>query len=140
MMQKKQGKEFKLIFKTKHVSNPDAIFLSCLDNTTDTDHIGLQMAVQGAKIYGKSGNLDLVYSEEDVIEFEFNISKDTELVPMVMGYEDGVPSRPLVYDDSFDFKQSDTKEIVLGSPDCDLFIYRLKVYNTSLTAKLRIAH
>lgn len=127
------GKEFKLIFKTKNVANPDAFFLSCLDNTTDRDHVGIKMGVHNAYIYGSSGNLELAYSEEDIIEFEFNISKHTEKVPMVMGYEDGVPSRPMVYDDTYSFKQNTPKELVFGSTDCDLYIYRFKVYNTSLT-------
>lgn len=131
---KVSGKEFKLIFKTKNISNPDAVFLSCIDNTTDKDHIGISMGVHNANIYGKNGNLELAYSEEDTIEFEFNISKDTEAVPMVMGYEDGVPSRPMVYDGTYSFKQNNPKIITLGSPDCDLYIYRFKVYNTSLSA------
>lgn len=128
------GKEFKLIFKTKHITNPEAIFLSCIDNKTAQDHIGIEMGAHQANIYGQSGNLELAYSEEDIIEFEFNISKNTEAVPMVMGYEDGVPSRPMVYDGTYNFRQSSPKEITLGSPDCDLLIYRFKVYNTSLTA------
>ena len=130
---KKYGKEFKLVFKTKNVANPDAVFLSCLDNTTDRDHVGIKMGVHTASIYGKNDNLDLAYSEEDIIEFEFNISKDTEKIPMVMGYEDGVPSRPMVYTSTYSFEQETPKEITLGSPDCDLYIYRFKVYNTSLT-------
>ena len=131
---KVSGKEFKIIFKTKNVSNPEAIFVSCLDNTTSKDHIGLAMGIHTANIYGKNGNLELAYSEDDVIELEFNISKDTEAVPMVMGYEDGVPSRPMVYDSTYSFKQNTPKEITLGSPDCDVYIYRLKAYNTSLSA------
>lgn len=131
---KVSGKEVKLVFKTKNVSNPDAIFLSCVDNTTAKDHIGLTMGVHAAHVYGKNGNLELAYSEEDAIEFEFNISRDTEAVPMVMGYEDGVPSRPMVYDSTYSFKQNTPKAITLGSPDCDLYIYRFKVYNTSLSA------
>ena len=130
---KKLGKEFKLVFKTKNVANPDAVFLSCVDNTTDKNHIGIKMGVQGAYVYGQNGSLDLAYSEEDVIEFEFNISKDSEKVPMVMGYEDGVPSRPMVYSSAYNFKQRNPKDIVIGSPDCDVYIYRFKVYNTSLT-------
>ena len=129
----KNGKEFKLIFKTSNVANPDAVFLTCVDNTTAKDHIGISMGVHTATIYAKSGSLDLAYSEDDVIEFEFNISANTEKVPMVMGYEDGVPSRPMVYDDSYSFTQNTTKDIVIGSPDCDVYVYRLKVYNTSLS-------
>ena len=104
-----------------------------MDNTTGTDHIGIQMDVHEAFIYGQAGKLDLSYSEEDIIEFEFNISKNTEAIPMVMGYEDGVSTRPMVYDDSHNFTQNTPKVISLGSHDCDLHIYRFKVYNTSLT-------
>lgn len=130
---KKNGKEFKLVFKTTNVAKPDATFLSCMDNTTDTDHIGISMSVHETLIYGQAGNLQLPYSEEDIIEFEFNISKNTESVPMVMGYEDGVSTRPMVYDDTYNFTQNTPKIISLGSEDCDLHIYRFKVYNTSLT-------
>ena len=132
---KKNGKEMKLVFKTTNVAEPNATFLTCMDNTTETDHIGIQMNVQEASIYGQAGKLELAYSEEDIIEFEFNISKNTEAIPMVMGYEDGVSTRPMVYDDSYNFTQNTPKIIQLGSPDCDLHIYRFKVYNSSLTDK-----
>lgn len=130
---KKNGKEMKLVFKTTNVAKPDTTFLSCMDNTTGADHIGIQMNVHEAYIYGQAGKLDLAYSEEDIIEFEFNISKNTEAIPMVMGYEDGVSTRPMVYDDSYNFTQNTPKNISLGSEYCDLHIYRFKVYNTSLT-------
>ena len=130
---KLNGKEFKLVFKTTNVSRPDATFLHCMDNTTDSDHIGVRMDVQEATIYGQAGNLQLPYSEDDIIEFEFNISKDTEPIPMVMAYEDGVSTRPMVYDNSYNFTQNTPQVISLGSTDCDLHIYRFKVYNVSLT-------
>lgn len=133
---KKNGKEFKLIFKTTNVAKPDATFLSCMDNTTGSDHIGIQMDVHEANVHGQAGCLNLSYSEEDIIEFEFNINKSDTAngnIPMVMGYEDGVSTRPMVYDDSYSFTQNTPKVISLGSSDCDLHIYRFKVYNTSLT-------
>ena len=133
---KKNGKEMKLVFRTTNVAKPDATFLSCMDNTTGSDHIGIQMDVHEAFIYGQSGKLELSYSEDDIIEFEFNINKSDTTngnIPMVMGYEDGVSTRPMVYDDSYNFTQNTPKVISLGSDDCDLHIYRFKVYNTSLT-------
>ena len=130
---KKNGKEFKLVFKSVNVADPDAVFLHCLDNTLADNHIGIKMAVHETVIYGMTKRLELPYSEGDIIEFEFNISKNSEKVPMVMGYEDGVSTRPLVYDDTVDFTQVTPKVISLGSPDCDLHIYRFKVYAESLT-------
>ena len=130
---KRNGKEMKLIFKTANVQEANAQFLSCVDNTTGSDHIGIEMFAHEAIIYGSADKLNLKYSEEDVIEFEFNITKNTENVTEICGYEDGVATRHLVYDDSFSFTQSTPKVITLGSDKCDLHIYRLKVYNTSLT-------
>lgn len=125
---KRNGKEFKLIFKTAAVRKADATFLSCDDGS-----IGLQMNVHEAYVKASAGNLYLPYSEEDIIEFEFNINKNTDGIPMIMGYEDGVATRPLVYSDSHDFTQISPKLITIGSPDCDVMIYRMKVYNTALT-------
>lgn len=130
---KRNGKEMKLIFKTTNVQEANAQFMSCIDNTTGTDHVGVEMFVHEAFIYGSADKLNLKYSENDIIEFEFNITKNTEAVTEICGYEDGVPTRHLVYDDSFNFTQSTPKVITLGSDKCDLHIYRMKIYNTSLT-------
>lgn len=130
---KRNGKEMKLIFKTTNVQEADAQFLSCVDNTTGSDHVGIEMFAHEAYIYGSADKLHLKYSEEDIIEFEFNITKNTEKVTEVCGYEDGIPTRHLVYDDTFNFTQATPKNIKLGSDKCDLHIYRLKIYNTSLT-------
>jgi len=132
---KKNGKEFKLVFKTTNVQSSDALFLTCKDNTTGSDHIGIDMGVHEAHVYAQAGNLELPYSEEDIIEFEFNISKDTEAIAMVSGYEDGVSTRHMVYDSSHNFTQTNPKYIEIGSDKCDLHIYRFKVYNSSLSAR-----
>lgn len=133
---KSNGKQFKLIFKTENVSDSNTTFLSCVSDTTgDGKNIGIEMKAQEAKIYAKEDSLPLPYAEEEIIEFEFNITASTETIPMVMGYEDGVSTRPMVYDDTHDFQQyqGNRKPISLGSNDCDLYIYRFKVYNKSLS-------
>ena len=130
---KRNGKEMKLIFKTTNVQEANAPFMSCIDHTTGSDHIGIEMFAHEAYIYGSADKLNLKYSEEDIIEFEFNITKNTEAVTEICGYEDGVPTRHLVYDDTFNFTQATPKTITLGSDKCDLHIYRFKIYNTSLT-------
>ena len=132
---KKTGKECKLVFKTVNVQEANAQFMSCIDNTTGSDHIGIEMFIHEAYVYGSAGKLDLQYAENEIIEFEFNINTNTDKVPEICGYEDGVPTRHLVYDDSFNFTQNTPKFITLGSDKCDLHIYRFKAYNTFLDAK-----
>lgn len=135
---KSNGKQMKLIFRTENVSDSNTTFLSCIsDATNEGKNIGIEMKAQEATIYAKEDKLPLPYAEEEVIEFEFNITASSETIPMVMGYEDGVSTRPMVYDATHDFQQYQgyRKPISLGSDDCDLYIYRFKVYNKSLSDK-----
>lgn len=81
--------------------------------------------------------LYMPYSEEDIIEMDINIDtldrEDETAKAFVMSYEDGVPSKAYVYDSGDRFYQYDPKDIVIGSDYCDVRIYRLKIYSTSLT-------
>ena len=124
---KKTGKEFKVIFRTKNIRKRDTSFLTCID-----ENIGLDMKVEHATIYNSGGLLKSDYCEDTIIEYEFNINKDTDMM-IVMSYEDGAPSKPYEYTETSSFKQSSPKPITIGSEDCDIFIYRMKAYSISLT-------
>ena len=124
---RKNGKEFKLVFMTENVRQSNATFLTC-----EAESIGLQMNVHEAYIKSNVKSLYIPYSEEDIIEFEFNINKDTD-IPIVMSYEDGTPYRPMSYTSDYSFTQSSPVPIKIGSPDCDVRIYRVKAYTSSLS-------
>ena len=124
---KKTGKEFKVIFRTKNIRKRDTSFLTCL-----SENIGLDMKVENATIYNSGGLLKSDYCEDTIIEYEFNINKDADMM-IVMSYEDGAPSKPYEYTETSSFKQSSPKPITIGSEDCDIHIYRMKAYSTSLT-------
>lgn len=127
---RRNGKEFKIIFKTSNVRKSDAVFLTC--QSGDSTIIGLQMNVHEAYIRSSANSLYIPYSEEDIIEFEFNISKDTD-IPLVMSYEDGTPCRPMIYTSDHSFTQTTPVPITIGSEDCDIAIYRMKAYSQSLS-------
>lgn len=124
---KENGKEFKVIFKTENIKNRDTSFISCMDSG-----IGLDMKIESANIYSSNGDLYSPYCEKDIIEFEFNINKNTE-IPLVLTYEDGVGNRPMIYTDDASFWQVSPKPITIGSENCDVYIYRMKAYSTSLS-------
>lgn len=128
---KSTGKEFKFVFKTTNVKKRSSTFLSCINGETP---IGIDMKVENAKIHASNKELFIPYCEEDIIEFEFNINKDAD-IPMVMTYEDGVANRPLIYASDSSFMQLDEQPITIGSADCDVHVYRMKAYETSLTDK-----
>lgn len=126
---RRNGKEFKFIFMTENVAKSDATFLTC-----ESGGIGLQMNVHEAYIKSSAKSLYVPYSEEDIIEWEFNINKDTD-IPIIMSYEDGTPCRPMSYTTDYSFTQENPVAISIGSSDCDVRIYRMKAYNTSLSSK-----
>lgn len=132
------GKEFKFVFKTTNVKKRSSTFLSCIEQTLAEDgtttSVGIDMTVESASIHARNKNIFVPYCEEDIIEFEFNINKDSD-IPLLMTYEDGVANRPLIYASDSSFMQIAPKPIVVGSEDCDVHIYRMKAYNTSLTDK-----
>lgn len=123
---KRNGKEFKVVFCTDNVRNRNTSFITCMDSG-----IGLDMMVESAYIYSSNDSLYAPYCENDIIEFEFNINKDTD-IPMVLTYEDGVPSRPMIYTSDSVFKQSTAQPIIIGSEDCDVHVYRMKAYTANL--------
>lgn len=133
---KQTGAEFKLIFKTKNVRNSAATFLSCISDT-DSNAVGLEMNVHEAYIRTSTNNLYFPYSEEDTVEFEYNINtldtKDSSATSIVMTYEDGVGGRPIIYDNTHRLHQYAPVPISIGSNDCDVHIYRMKAYSASLT-------
>lgn len=143
-----RGQEFKIIYKTTNVRSADARWLECLDTTQVSNvvdggtvvsdiTVGLEMNVHNAYLHSNSDSLYMPYSEDDIIELEYNINTidrdDTNATALVMSYEDGVGFRPMIYSNGIRFYQYNPKDIVIGSDDCDVYIYRMKIYSASLT-------
>ncbi len=135
---KQDGAEFKIVFKTTNVRDKDATFLTCLA-ADPLDKAGLKMQVHQADVYTSSDTLTTPYSEDDVIEFEYNINAidttDANATSFIMSYEDGVAARPVIYpsDVGYLLHQLTPVPITIGSDDCDVHIYRMKAYTSALS-------
>ena len=129
---KTTGMEFKATYKVTNVSDFNTSVISCVDGT---NNIGLRINPHEAYINSSASSLYVPLSEEDIIEFEFNIASSTDSVPMLMSYEDGVPCMPLIYSSADIFNQDTAKPVTIGSDNCDIHIYRMRSYNKSLTNK-----
>lgn len=140
------GKEFKIVFKTANVAQADATWLSCLADPTIGNTVGLQMDVHNGYVKSSTDTLEIPYSEEDIIEFDMNIvpityntvTKEPDFtvkdIPMIMTYEDGTPAQPkIITNATTSFKQVTAVPITIGSPYCDVHIYRMKAYANFLS-------
>lgn len=124
---KKTGKNFKFVYKSTNVRNYDAQVLSCYSNA-----IGFRTYAQEAILNSEQNSINVPYCEDNYMELEFNILPDAQYTEMVM-WLDGVPARVKLYSASDSFTQTAPVGITIGSPDCDVWVYRMKSYTMNLT-------
>lgn len=122
------GKAFKFIFRADSCRDYDAQVLSCYD---ESRKIGLKMQAQQTLIKGSENQVIVPYCEDSYIEFEFDITKTDAVKRYLIPWMDGVPTALVQYGDTESFHN--TQNIVIGSPDCDVCIYMIKLYEKHLT-------
>lgn len=121
------GKSFKVIFKVKNSRDYDASFLNCLANG-----IGITLGANEGTITSEQNTVSVQYAEDSYVEFEFDVRKASEY-RYLQTYLDGVISSTIVYATDDNFTQTDKQYITIGSSDCDVYIYMVKAYETSLS-------
>lgn len=124
---KKTGKNFKFVYRSTNVKDYDGKVLECLNGK-----IGFKINAQSSTLSSEQNTVTLPFCEDNYMELEFNILPDSEYKEMVM-WLDGIPSKIELYSASDSFTQAEPQNIVIGSEDCDVWIYRMKSYTMNLT-------
>lgn len=124
---KQNGHLLKMIFKCVNVRNYDAEFINCYSGD-----IGFKVQAQTAIIKSVNRTLSLPLCEEKYTELEFNVTS-TAQHREVVGWLQGIPSGVKVYPTTDSWVQSSPAPIIIGSPDCDVRIYKMREYETFLT-------
>lgn len=125
---RKTGKNFKFIYKSTNVRNYDASVASCYSNG-----IGIQYNAQQATLTSEQTTLVTPYCEDTYMETEFDIQSDSKNFREMTAWCDGKPNRVAIYSANDNFTQSAAVPFTIGYADCDVWVYRFKAYNASLT-------
>lgn len=131
---KNTGKEIKIIFKAANVRSYDAELMSNV-----AGGIGLTLNAHGAVLHSALDSIDIPYTAEKKrkqkkIELDINIESTASTENrFFMAWLEGVPSRMKMYSTSDSWTQASPTTLRIGSDDCDVWIYRMKMYPTSLT-------
>lgn len=121
------GKSFKVIFKVKNSRDYDASFLNCMSGG-----IGISLGANKGTISSEQNTISVQYAEDSYVEFEFDVRRASEY-RYLQTYLDGVISSTIVYAEDDNFTQTDKQNITIGSSDCDVYIYMVKAYESSLS-------
>ena len=135
------GKTVKVIFKIENARNYDANVATCY-----ADNIGLRLNAHEAIFSSTGTSVSVPYGEDEYIELEFDVypapTENNGSFRYIMAWIDGVITTCRVYGQSDNFTQSNQnqQDIIIGSNDCDVYIYMVKAYPNYMTRENHIVN
>ena len=121
------GKTIELEFATRTVMNYDAVILSCLDSGR-----GLSLTAQKVLLKSEQSEIGTQFKENEHVRVAFVVEKRTEN-RLILCYINGIMSGAVQYPVNDDFSQTSPVGISIGSNDCTIDLYNIRVYDNDLT-------
>lgn len=123
---KAAGKTIEIEFATRQVADYSATILSCW-----ADNMGLKITPQSVIFKGAQTELSTLFKENEHIRLSIVVEKQTEN-RLILIYINGIVSRAIQYSSGERFSQLNPIGITLGSNDCGIDIYNIRVYDNDL--------
>ena len=124
---RRTGKTIEIEFATRNVMNYDAVILSCWN-----DNRGIEITAQKARLKSEQSEVFTQYKENEHIRISFSVEKSAENRLLAI-YINGIMSGVVQYPDDDDFSQSSPVGISIGSSECTVDIYNIRIYSNNLT-------
>ena len=121
------GKTIEVEFATRDILNYDSVIFSCFSAGR-----GLQITAQKALLKSEQSEISTQYKENEHVRLAFVVQKRSEY-RLLMVYINGILSGVVQYPNDDDFAQMDPVDISVGSNDCTVDLYNIRVYDNSLT-------
>lgn len=121
------GKTIEIEFATRTVMNYDSVILSCLSGGR-----GLSMTAQGVTLSSEQSVISTQFKDNEHVRVAFVVEKRSEN-RLIYCYINGIMSGVVQYPSDDDFSQSTPVGISIGSNDCTMDIYCIRVYDNDLT-------
>lgn len=121
------GKTIEIEFATMNVIDYDAMLLTCWSGGR-----GLTIDAQKTLFKSAQSEISVPYKEDEHIRIAFTIEKRTGN-RLVLVYVNGIMSGAVQYPADDDFTQTEPVGIFIGSNDCTMDIYHIRVYDNDLT-------
>lgn len=121
------GKTIELEFATRDVIDYDAVVVSCMSGNR-----GIQLTAQKALLKSEQSEISSQYKEDEHVRISFAVEKRAEN-RLIYCYINGVMSGTVQYPVDDDFAQVTPVDISIGSNDCTIDLYCIRVYDNDLT-------
>ena len=121
------GKTIEFEFATRDVMDYEAVIISCLSGNR-----GIQLSANELLLQSAQSKISTMYKENEHVRISFVIEKRSEN-RLIYCYINGVMSRVVQYPTSDDFSQQIPVNISVGSNDCAIDLYCIRIYENDLT-------
>lgn len=121
------GKTLEFEFATRDIMNYDSVVLSCLNGGR-----GVSLTAQKATLRSEKSELSMQYKEDEHVRISFVAEKRSENRLLYI-YVNGIMSGVIQYADDDDFAQLTPANITIGSNDCTIDVYCIRIYDNNLT-------
>ena len=114
-------------FASRNVLDYDAVLATCWSGDR-----GIKITAQQAMLRSEQSAVTTNYKEDDHLRLSFVIEKRSGN-RLILAYVNGIISGMVQYPADDDFSQSAPVSVSLGSNDCTIDIYNIRVYDNDLT-------
>ena len=124
---KSTGMAIKFVFKSENVRNYDAQLMTC-----KSGNVGVVVKAQDTVFSSELETLSVRYFENRKIEMDFVVNPSTTDSFAYICLKSIPSCPPIRYGNTDSWVQSVSAPLTIGSEDADVWIYRIKEYETSL--------
>ena len=121
------GKTIEFEFATNSVMDYETVVMTCF-----TDGKGVVVTPNQITLTSEQSTIFQRYNENEKIRVSFVIDKKVEN-RLISLYINGIHSGVVQYPETDDFQQSTPVGITIGSNDCGIDLYNIRVYSNNLT-------
>lgn len=126
---KTSGKTIEFEFATHDVLNYDSPIISCMNGNR-----GFEFTAQKVTLKSQQSEISTQYKEDEKIRIAFVATKSTA-GRMLYVYINGVMSRAVQYPTNDSFSQPTPVNISIGSNNCTVDLYCIRVYDSDLNSQ-----
>lgn len=123
---RRTGKTIEIEFATRDVRNYDAVIMSCMSGNR-----GLNITAQKALLKSEQSEISTQYKEDEHVRVTFVTEKRSEN-RLLLIYINGIASGAIQYPSDDDFAQINPVDISIGSNECIMDIYCIRIYDNNL--------
>lgn len=123
------GKTIEIEFATREVLDYDAVILSCFSGGR-----GISMTAQSCLLKSEQSAISMQFKENEHVRVGFVVEKRSGF-RRIYCYINGLLSGVIRYPDGDDFSQVEPVGISVGSSDCTIDLYCIRVYDNDLNSR-----